>query len=281
MVAGEAAVALPALGVDDPELRPPPRRAEPVAGDGDLRLLADDIAAQPDPRPADELEAETGCLGDGGGEAARELRWLESDEQRLRAPSERAQAAEAVGDLGGARPRIGPRRQVDDEEVDGPAGEERPRDRQAFVEGLGGEDDEPVEADPAGDRFDRIEAATEVQPGDDRALGLGLGGEPEGEGRLAGALLAAERRTRAPRQAARTEDRVEGGEAGSDDPRDAAGGEFAGSLRRLRNLRRERRHRQCPDDPRSCRSPTRLERGQGRRHVRGERRHRLTIEQMF
>ena len=47
--AAEAAIALPALGVEDPELRPPPRRAEPVPGDGHLRLLADDVAPEPDP----------------------------------------------------------------------------------------------------------------------------------------------------------------------------------------------------------------------------------------
>jgi len=41
------------------------------------------------------------------------------------------------------------------------------------------------------------------------------------------------------------------------------------------------RRRQRPDDPRSCRSPARLEGRQSRRHIRGEGRHRQTIEQMF
>ena len=49
--AAETAVPLAALGVEDPELRPSPRR--PVAAPGDERLgpLADDVAAEPDPGP--------------------------------------------------------------------------------------------------------------------------------------------------------------------------------------------------------------------------------------
>ena len=47
--AAEAAIALPALGVEDPELRPSPRRPEPVPGHGHLGLLADDVATEPDP----------------------------------------------------------------------------------------------------------------------------------------------------------------------------------------------------------------------------------------
>ena len=232
VVASEAAVALPSLRVEDPELRPPPRRAESVAGDGHLRPLADDVAPEPDPRSAGELEAEARRFGDGGGEAGRQARWLEGDEERLRAAGQRGEPAEAIGDVGGGRAGIRARRQVDDEEVDRPAGEERAGDRQALVEGLGGQDDEPVEAHAAGDGLDRVEAPGEIEPGDDRAVDLGLCREPEGEGRLAGARLAAEGDARAARQAARTEDRIERREAGPDDPlRAAAAGRFAGKER--------------------------------------------------
>jgi len=47
--AAETAIALAALGVEDPELRSSPRRTEPVPGDRHLRLLADDVAPEPDP----------------------------------------------------------------------------------------------------------------------------------------------------------------------------------------------------------------------------------------
>jgi hypothetical protein len=272
--AAEAAVALAALRVEDPELRPPPRWAEPVPGDGHLGLLADDVASEPDPRPAGKLETETRRLGNGRREARGEAGRLESHEQRLRAAGEGRETAEPVRDAGGGRPGIRARRQVDDEEVDRAAGQERPGDRQALVERLRGEDDEPVQPDAAGDRLDRVERSGEVQPGNDRAVSLRLRGEPQGKGRLAGAGVAAEGDAGAARQAARPEDRVERREAGPDDPLD---GPASGS----RLLLGQRRRRQRPDDPRSCRAPACLEGRQCSRHVRGERRHRATIEQTF
>ncbi len=65
VVAAEAGVALATLRVEDPEGRPPPRRAVAIACDQRLRPLADDVASEPDPRPPGELEAEAGRLGDG------------------------------------------------------------------------------------------------------------------------------------------------------------------------------------------------------------------------
>jgi hypothetical protein len=280
--AAEARVALAALGVEDPELRPPPRWTEAVAGDGHLRLLADDVAPQPDPRPAGELEAEAGRLRDGGREAGGEARRLEGDEERLRPAGESHQAAQPVGDLRGGRAGVRARRQVDDEQVDRSAGEQRPGDREALVERVRRQDDEPVQPDAAGDGLDRVERAGEVQPGDDRAVGLGLRGETQGERRLARAGVAAEGDAGAPGHAAGAEDRVERGEAGPDDPVDGRRAGTLGARRLVRfDLCRQRRRRQCPDDPRSCRSPAHLEGRQSRRHVRGEGRHRWIVEQMF
>jgi hypothetical protein len=56
LVAGKAGVAVVAVGVEDPKLCPPPRRAEPVAGDHRLRPLAHDVATQADPRAPRQLE---------------------------------------------------------------------------------------------------------------------------------------------------------------------------------------------------------------------------------
>ncbi len=119
VVATEAGVAFAAVGVEDPERRPPPRRAVAVAGDERLRPLSDDVAPEPDPRPPGELEADPGRLGDGGGEAAGQARRFEDDEERLRPPGERGQPAEPVGDprrsIRGGQPAAG---QVEDEEID-------------------------------------------------------------------------------------------------------------------------------------------------------------------
>jgi hypothetical protein len=229
----EAPVAFTTLRVEDPELSPPPRRAETVPGDGHLRALPDHVAPEPDPRAAGELEAETCRFGDGRGEAGRQARWLEGDEERLRPASKGGEPAKAVGDTDRGRSGIRTRWQVDDEEVDRASGEERARDRQPFVERLRGQDDEPVEADAAGDGLDRIEASGEVEPGDDRAVDLGLCREPEGEGRLAGARVAAETDARAAWQAAPSQDSVERREAGPDDS-------FEAGNPRKRRLRRER-----------------------------------------
>jgi hypothetical protein len=277
--AAEAAIALAALGVEDPELRPPPRRAEPVPGDGHLGLLADDVASEPDPASSRELQPEAGRFGDGRGEARGQAGWLEGDEQRLGAAGEGSQATEPVGDAGGARPGVRARRQVDDEQVDRAASEERASDRQALVERLRRQDDEPVQADAAGDRLDRVKGSGEVQPGDDRAVDLGLRGEAQGEGRLAGAGVAAEGDAGAAGQAARPEDRVERRKAGPDDPLDGPGSRPR-RLVRL-DLRRQRSRRERPDDPRSCRAPACLEGRQSSRHIRGERRHLSILEQMF
>ena len=83
VVEAEAGVALTALRVEDPELRPPAGRAVSVAGDGHLRPLADDVAPEPDPRPAGELETNAARLGNGSRQTGRQAGWLEGNEERL------------------------------------------------------------------------------------------------------------------------------------------------------------------------------------------------------
>ena len=72
-------------------------------------------------------------------------------------------------------------------------GEQAPRDRQPLVQAGRGDDDEPFEPDAAGDGLDRVEAARQVEPGHDRALRLGLRGDPQGERRPAAGAVAADR----------------------------------------------------------------------------------------
>ncbi len=265
-IPAQAGVPIAAVGVEDPELRPSPRRPEPVPGDDHLRPLADDIPSEPDPRLADELEPETGRLAEHLAEARREVGRLEDDEHRPGPAGERGESLEPLGDrwcptagratrtwagtgttgrrtsgTGGRRPV----RQVEEQEVDRPPLDERPRHRQAVVDRVGREDDEPIEAHPARDRLDRIEAPGKIEPGDDRTARLGLGREAEGERRLAARKIAPNGDARLVRETVPAKDRVEGGEPGPDDP--AVSGPFEWGPRRARRAWRVRRSRHARD----------------------------------
>ena len=215
----EAGVTLTALRVEDPERRPTPRRAVAVPGDQRLRSLADDVATEADPRATSELQAESGRSGHGTGQAAGEAGRLQHDEERLRASGEGGEAAEPVGEAGRAvRGGEAAAGQVQDEQIHRAPGEQRATDGQPFIEGLRGDDHQPLEPDAAGDGLDRIEASSEIDPGHDGAGRLGFRGQPEDEGGPAARAVAADRDARRARQAAGSQDRVEGREAGPDDP---------------------------------------------------------------
>ena len=197
---------------------------------------------------------------------------IEDQQQDLRAPGERGESMEPVGDparlVGPGQAAAG---QVEDEQVDRAAGEQRARDAQPLVEGGRGDDDQPLEPDAARDGLDRVEAARQVQPGDDRALRLRLGGHPQGERGAAARAVAADRDAGRRGQAARTEDRVERGEPGVDDP-------LAGE----RHRRRLGCQRKRTDDPRSCRTPASLEARERGVHISSGGRHRTAIlEHLF
>jgi hypothetical protein len=276
----EAGVALATLRVEDPERRSPARWSGPVSRDEDLRSLADDIPAEPEPGSARQLEANPGRLADGRREARDEPGRLEDDEADPRSPSERREPAKTVGNASGA---LEARRKIDHQEIDGPACEERARDREALL-GIGrGQHDEPLRPDPASDGLDGVEGLRKIEPGDDRAGRLGLRDESQGECRPAAREVSPERQAEPPWQAARTEDRVEIGESGREDP-----GRI--SLPCLLDRRLERHGGEGPHDladalarqnRRRDRAPLRPEGRQGRRHVRGERRHRHSIEHLF
>jgi hypothetical protein len=284
----ETAVPLATLGVEDPELRPSARRSVAAAGHERLGPLADDVPPEPDPRSPGQLQPQSGRFGDGGREPGRQARRLEGDEERLRPTGKPRQATQPLGNLGEGRTRVRTRREIDHEDVDRSTGEEHAGDRQALVERVRGQDDEPVEPDAAGGGLDRIERPGEVKPGDDRAIRLGLRDEPQGEGRGAGAGRPTERDARGAREPARPDDRIEDREAGPDDPLDAGPGlarrsrEGSGSVVDIGRLGRERHRGQRSHDPRSCRAPSRLEGRQSSRHVRGEAGHRtVRVEHLF
>jgi hypothetical protein len=97
-VEGETGVPLAALGVEDPEGRPTPRRTVAVVRDERLRPLAHDVTAQPDPRSTRQLQSDAGRLGDRGGESAAEAWRVEDQQEDLRSSGERRESMEPVGD---------------------------------------------------------------------------------------------------------------------------------------------------------------------------------------
>jgi hypothetical protein len=225
-VVGETRIPLAALGVEDPQDRPTPRRAVAVVGDERLGPLPDDIPAETDPRSSSQLEPDARRLVDRGRETAGRPGRIEDQEQRLRPPGESGESMEAIGDLrrlvGLGQATTG---QVDDEQVDRAAGQQAAGDAQTLVQAGRRDDHEPFEPDAPADGLDRVEAARQVEPRHDRAPGLGLGGDPQAEGRPPARALPADRDAGRGRQPARSEDRVEGGEASGDDP---VGGPWVG-----------------------------------------------------
>jgi len=233
VVAGEAAVARPALRVEEADGRPPVRHPVVVLRDADLRPLADDLAAEADPAAAPQLEAEPGTLLQGAPERRGNPGRLEDEEERAGAAGERDEAAEPVRGPGRAgtaatggrrRARGGPvprPREIEDEEVGRPCLEERPCHRERLVDGARDENREPFQAHAAGHRLHGVEAPGEVHPGDEGAAGLGLRDRPQGEGRRAAGSVAPEGDRPGPREATGREQRVELGKAGGDAPVDA------------------------------------------------------------
>jgi hypothetical protein len=336
LVAGEAAVARPAFGIEEAEGRPPVRRPVVIPGDADLGLLPHDLPPEADPAAAPQLEAKPRDL-QAGPERGGGIGRLEDEEERPGPAGERDEPGEAIGEIrwssdtsvarsrpggrrapggdggrdGGDGGRDGGRRapsgddgrapgggrrghgQVQDEDVDGATLEERPGHGEGLVERAGGKDGEPLQPHPPGDRLDGIEAPGEVDPGDERAAGLGLRDGPQGERRRTARPGAAQRDRAGPRQTAVRQERVEIREAGGDHPapvacrlpgerpgrggpgssparqRNEGGTRRGGPRERLRavagkhrdrpGLRRERGGRQRPEDlqrgPRRGRSP--------------------------
>ncbi len=152
------------------------------------------------------------------GKPATESRGIEHEQERLRPAGQGGQAMEPVGDLRrGVAAGESTAGQVQHEQVDRATGEQAAGDRQPLVEAVGRDDHEPFEAQAAGDGLDRVEAARQVQPGDDRALRLRFGGDPVGERRPPARAVAPDGHAGRGRQTTRAEDGVEGREAGPDD----------------------------------------------------------------
>lgn len=263
VVAGEAAVARPALGVQEAEGRPPIGRSVAVLRDPDLGPLANDLPPEPDPAASSQLEPEARPFLEGGTERGGGLGRLEDEEERTGAPGKRGEAGDLVGRAGrgpgrfvrqcwyrlpsvGARPG-----QVEDEDVHRPRLEKRPCHRQRLLDRSRDEDGEPLEPDAPGDGLDGVEAPGEVDPGDKGPAGLGLGGRPERECRRTARACTAESDGPGARQAAGHEEGIELGEAGRGHSVDVAARDAGGGMgRRVGRATRKRQpgpeHRLLP-----------------------------------
>jgi hypothetical protein len=276
-VSGETGVPLAAIGIEDPERRPAARRAVAVVRDERFRALADDVAAQVDPRPAGQLEPDAGRLVDRGRQAAGESGGMEDQQQGLRSPGESGEPMESLGDPGRL---VGPcqstARQVEDQHVDRPPGQEAAGDAESFIEAGRGDDDEPLEVDAAGGRLDRVEAARQVEPRDDASGRLRLSGHPEAQRRPPAGPRATDRDAGRLRETARPEDRIERGEARADDAVIWSGVVLGLVLHGIRH--------QCQraDNLRSCGTPPSPEARDSGVHITPTSRHEMVIlEQMF
>ncbi|HYM83436.1 MAG TPA: hypothetical protein VEY67_04725 [Candidatus Dormibacteraeota bacterium] len=300
----EAAIARSSVRIEDPDLGPSPRRARAVPCDLHLGPLTDHVATKPDPRASAQLEAES----DGRAEPALGATTgrLEDDEQGAGATCEGGQPGERIGQAGSA---LQPRGEVEEQQVDRAALEERAGHREPLVDRGGRDDHEPFEADASGDGLDGVERSVEVHVRHDGPGRLGLRREAERESGPAARGVAAEGEAGAARDAAGPEDRVELGEAGRHDRRERrarmrrpepgrGGGDRleAGEGDRLGigELVGERDRRQRADDladtptaeglaagPRRGRPPALAKRGEGVVDGSGGRHRTTKIERMF
>jgi hypothetical protein len=235
----EAGVPLPAVGIENPEGCPPAGRTGAIAGDHDLRGLADHVPPEADPGLPSELEADPRPLPDRGGHRRHEPGRLQDEEGDPCPPGESREPAKAVCEPG-CSPQPG--RQVQDEEVHGPARQERARDREPLFRARGREHHQPLRLHAASHRLHRIERRREVQPGDDGPACLRLRSKPEGERGPPAREIPAEREAHPPREPARTQDGVQLREPGRED----AGGIGHGGRTRKHARRRVRACRHGP-----------------------------------
>ena len=275
-VVAQARIPVPAIGIEDPERGPPAGWPGPAATDHDLGGLADHVPSQSNPGPSGEFQANARPLPDRGCHALHEPGRFEDEEADPRPAGQRGQPAQTIREACGT---LGPGRQVQDQEINRPAGQERAGDRQALVRARRRDDHQPFGLDAAGHRLDRIERLGQIQPGDDGPAGLCLGGQPEGDRGPAARQVPAQRQAHSARQAAgqpaRAEDRVEVRKTRREDPRSVRLPERARCRVRIRVGDGCERPDHLPDGARRGRSPARSQGRQGRRHVRGKGRHQV------
>jgi len=240
----QARVSRAAIRVQDSEIGRSARWRVSIAQHLGSGQLADDVPPELDPGPPLELELQPGHRFDRRGDRSGQTRRLEHDQLDLGSPGHRREPVNSVGRSGRAAGAISAagagsaairtfrtfrtfrgfdrqtafRRQVQQQDIHRSVLEEHRRDRERLVQRLRREHDEPLELNASRRRFDRIQAAREIQIGRDAAGRLGLRDRLEGQRGLAAGAVALERYGCRPGQTAQTENGVQRTKAGGDDP---------------------------------------------------------------
>jgi hypothetical protein len=246
---GQAGIPQPALRVEDPQFRRPPRRPEAIPRDTHLYPLAHHFSSEPDPRPAAQLQSQRRDLRQGAGQLVRQAGGLEHEQLDAGLSDQRRQPVQPLPQC--RRRRAGParreasRRQVQQQHVHRPVLEEQRRHRQRLLDRIRGQDDQPVQPHSPGRGLDWIQAAAQIQISRYAARGLGPGDGQQSQRGLAAAGAAVDGRGRRPRQSAQPQDRIQSPKTGRH-----------GALVRRRGLDcptflRRRRHGQRPHHLRS------------------------------
>jgi len=286
----QAAIAQPALRIEDLQLSSPAGRPIPIPRNSDLSQLPDHIPPQPNPGAPAQFQPQGGYLGQSAGQSRWKVRRLQNEQLDAGPAGQRSQPAESLRQSRGRNPGTiqRSRLQVQQQQVDCSILEEHRRHRQRLLERSRRQDDQPVQLDATSHGFDRIQAPGQIQIGHDPACRLGMGRGLQRERRLAARPIAVQSGGRCTRQPAQSEDRIQSSKTGG----------YRSIVRRRRQPRHARQivrieyrdpsrgHSQCPHDlaapARSCPTPAFPEGRQSRLDVRGRGGHGThIIERMF
>lgn len=208
----DASCPVPLVDVADLQLDPPAGRPEPVASDRDEGALPDHVTPEPDPVMTLQLEPDACRLGERPAKRGGQAERLQNEEACPCQPCTCGKTPQQA-----FPPRRQAPRQVHDEQLDRPATEQCSREAESLDRISGAQDEEPGEIHTACDRLERIERATEIQPGGDRAAPLCLGDAAQRKRGLSARLAPAQRDAGVTDQAARSEDGIQCRKAGRDD----------------------------------------------------------------
>jgi len=175
----EAPISRATFRVQDLELHRPTRGTVPVPNRRHRAALPDHVPSEPDPAGSHQVETQPAGLAQRGGQPRPDRARFHHHQQRPRPPGNRCKPAQPVTDTHPRDSRILGIRQVHDQQVHGPCGEQRGGQLERLIEIDWREHHEPFRAYAASNRLHGVEGTSEVQPGDDRSCSLRLSGYPQ------------------------------------------------------------------------------------------------------
>ena len=211
----QAAIAQPALRVQDLQLRRTARRPKPIPRHTDFGSLTNHVPAQPNPPSTAQLQPQRRDLSESARQGGGHARWLQNEHLDAGSTGQGSQSTETLRKIRRRNPSPQrPGRQVQQQQVHRSILEKHGRHRQRLLERVRRQDDQPLELNASSHGLHRIQASGQIQIRRDPAGGLGLGHGPQRECRLTAGPIAVEGSRRGARQPAQPEDRVQGSKAG-------------------------------------------------------------------